>query len=53
MKALDDKILALKAENVVLNNELSALCTTVKDKTSADMAQVKATVQRVSIIVIA
>ena len=52
MKALDDKILALKAENVVLNNELSALCTTVKDKTSADMAQVKATVQRVSIIVI-
>lgn len=52
MKALDDKILALKAENVVLNNELSALCTTVKDKTSADMVQVKATVQRVSIIVI-
>ena len=52
MKALDDKILALKAENVVLNNELSALCTTVKDKTAADMAQVKATVQRASIIVI-
>lgn len=52
MKALDDKILALKAENVVLNNELSALCTTVKDKTSADMTQVKATVQRASIIVI-
>ena len=28
------------------------MCTTVKDKTSADMVQVKATVQRVSIIVI-
>jgi len=52
MKALDDEILSLKAENAVLNNELSALCTTVKDKTSADMAQVKSTVQRASILVI-
>ena len=52
MKALDDEILTLKAENAVLNNELNALCATVKDKTSADMAQVKSTVQRGSILVI-
>ena len=52
MKALDDQILALKAENVTLNAELTSLCGIIKDRASADMAQVKSTVEKLSVIVL-
>ncbi len=53
MKEADDKILALKAENTVLNDHLTDLCGLVKNMASEDMAEVKISVQRVSIIVLA
>ncbi len=52
MKEIDDAILALKAENTVLNEELTSLCGIVKDIASNDMVRVKSTVQNASIIVI-
>ncbi len=52
MKEMDDEILAWKAENAVLNDELTVLCGLVKNMASADMADVKISVQRVSILVI-
>lgn len=52
IKGLDDNILALKAENVQLNNELTLLCETIKTIASNDMAEIKGTVMRLSIIVI-
>lgn len=52
MKNIDDTILVLKAENKVLNEELTALCGIVKNTASDDMARVKSTVQNASIIVI-
>lgn len=52
MKALDDKILALKAENTALNTDLTNLCEVIKDMASRDMAQVKSTVERLSVIVL-
>ena len=52
MKELDDKILALKAENEVLNGELTTLCGLVSNMASEDMAGIKASTQRLSIIVI-
>ena len=52
MKKIDDTILELKAENKVLNDELTTLCGIVKDIASDDMVRVKSTVQNASIIVI-
>ncbi len=52
MKETDDEILALKAENTVLNDDLTVLCGVIKNMASEDMDNVKATVQRASIIVI-
>ncbi len=52
MKEIDDTILALKAENNVLNEELTTLCGTVRNIASEDMIRVKSTVQNASIIVI-
>ena len=52
MKALDDQILALKAENAALNAELTNLCETIKDMALTDMAQVKSMVERLSVIVL-
>lgn len=52
MKALDDKILALKTENAVLNAELTTLCGVIKDMASKDMAQVKSTVEKLSVLVL-
>jgi len=52
MKEIDDEILALKAENIVLNDDLTALCEVIKSMASEDMDTVKATVQNASIIVI-
>lgn len=52
MKELDDQVLALKADNVQLNTDLTALCASVKNMADADMGGIKAVVQRVSIIVI-
>lgn len=52
MKEIDDQILARKAENHVLNEELTALCAAIKDMASADMVQVKATAQKASVVVI-
>ncbi|MDE7310288.1 MAG: methyl-accepting chemotaxis protein [Eubacterium sp.] len=53
MKEIDDQILALKAENTVLNDELTVLCAAIKQMAFEDMAKVKATVQKVSVTVIA
>lgn len=52
MKELDDQALALKADNVQLNTDLTALCASVNNMADADMGSIKAVVQRVSIIVI-
>lgn len=52
MKELDDKILALKAENAVLNEELTELCRFVSNMASEDMEGIKASTQKLSIIVI-
>lgn len=52
MKAMDDQILALKAENAALNAELTNLCETIKDMALTDMAQVKSMVERLSVIVL-
>lgn len=52
MKESDDKILTLKAENKVLNDELTTLCGTVKEIAADDMESVQSTVQSASIIVI-
>lgn len=52
IKELDDNILALKAENVQLNDELTLLCETIKTIASNDMAEIKGNVIRLSIIVI-
>lgn len=52
MKEMDDKILALKAENHVLNDELTALCGTIKKMASDDMVHVKSAAQKVSVMVI-
>lgn len=52
MKVLDDQILALKAENATLNTELTNLCGIIKDMASADTAQVKSTVEKLSVIVL-
>lgn len=52
MKVLDDKILTLKKENATLNTELSSLCGEIKDMATNDMASVKSTVEKLSIIVL-
>lgn len=52
MKEEDDRILALKAENVQLNSELTTLCETIKKRASEDMETIKGNVMRVSVIVI-
>ena len=52
MKELDDQALALKADNVQLNQDLTALCAEVKNMADADMESIKAVVQRVNLIVI-
>ncbi|MDE7183995.1 MAG: hypothetical protein K2O40_05850, partial [Lachnospiraceae bacterium] len=52
MKEQDDSILALKAQNVQLNNELTSLCETIKTIASEDTAAVKVNVMRVSVIMI-
>lgn len=52
MKVLDDKILALKAENATLNADLTSLCEVIKDMASKDMAQIKSTVGKLSVIVL-
>ena len=52
MKEVDDRILALKTENVQLNSELTALCETIKKIASEDMEAIKGNVMRVSVIVI-
>lgn len=52
MKELDDSILEFKAENVQLNNELTALCETIKKTASDDMTAIKTNVMKISLIVI-
>lgn len=52
MKALDDNILALKAENATLNADLTTLCEVIKGMASKDMAQIKSTVEKLSVIVL-
>lgn len=51
MQELDDKILAKKAENAELNQELTQLCAGVKEMASKDMERVKVSTQRVSVAV--
>lgn len=53
MKEKDDRILALKTENVQLNQELTEVCGSIHATASADMADVKATVKRAGIFMIA
>ncbi len=52
MKAIDDRILTLKKENLALNTDLSTLCGEIKDMASTDMAQVKSMVEKLSVIVL-
>ncbi|MDE7323485.1 MAG: methyl-accepting chemotaxis protein [Lachnospiraceae bacterium] len=52
MREVDDRILALKSENVQLNSELTSLCETIKKTASEDMVAIKVNVMRVSVIVI-
>lgn len=52
MKALDDQILALKADNAALNADLTNLCEVTKDMASRDMAQIKSTVETLSVVVL-
>lgn len=52
MKEFDDKILAFKAENMVLNADLTALCGIIKNMASENMTQIKSTVEKVSVIVL-
>jgi len=52
MKALDDQILALKAENTALNAGLTDLCEVIKDMASRDMEQTKSTVEKLSVVVL-
>lgn len=52
MKAIDDRILTLKKENLALNTDLSTLCGEIKDMASTDMTQVKSMVEKLSVIVL-
>ena len=52
MLEIDDKILAKKAENVLLNNELTELCSLVKNMASKDMEDVQVSAFRVSVFVL-
>ena len=52
MLEIDDKILAKKAENVLLNNELTELCSLVKNMASKDMEDVQVSAFRVSLFVL-